>query len=129
MAARSNVAEPSRPLVEADAEAALPRRGTGPRSWEIPPSLTHYPRPFPGGGLKSIAQSTALSRLDRPGAQLVVPEDERPAVGRGDDVDGAVAVQIRRRHIRTGAGTVVDQLGHKLRATRSLLVAHGAEHV
>src|ERR1017187_441302 len=57
--------------------------------------------------------------LDGAGARLA-PENERAAVGRGDDIHRAVPVQVYRQQLGASARAVVDQLGDKLRASGRL---------
>src|SRR4051794_18219503 len=52
----------------------------------------------------------------------LTPEDERPEPRGGHDVQTAVAVEIGREQIGTGAGSIVNELRHELRSTRRLRV-------
>src|SRR6185437_9712743 len=61
----------------------------------------------------------------RPLAGLA-PEDEHAIAAGGDDVSGAVLVQVDGLDFRADAGMVVHHLRYELGSARGLGVAHGA---
>jgi hypothetical protein len=56
----------------------------------------------------------------------LVPENEGATIGGRDDIDGAVVIQVYGGEVRTNAGAIVNQLGHKLRSTLGLRVPDGS---
>ena len=54
----------------------------------------------------------------------LTPEYVESTLGRGDDIDDSIAVQICGQHIRSCARAVVDQFWYQLRAPRRLGIAN-----
>ena len=59
---------------------------------------------------------------------LLLPMNRKPSLVRTDDVQRAIAVEVRHLHADTHAGVVVDQMRHKLHAVRRLHVAKPVDH-
>src|SRR5580698_619475 len=70
--------------------------------------------------IKSFLLARRLIRAGFP------PKYKSSESGGGHDVDGAVLIQIHRKHIGTGAGVIVDQLGNEFRAAGGFRIAHCA---